>query len=116
MPNVIQLNRAPADSAVLRRLPHLSADALRFVVALLAYRSLTGRTGLVRVSEIMDAHGIDPCFSVIDELLDAGVMGQRDDGTVVYHPIILSMMPPTASSAASHCAGNVVDLSRCGHG
>jgi hypothetical protein len=94
MDNVAHLNRLPADNAVLRRLPLLSPDAMRFVLALLSFRHLTGRTGIVRMSEVIEGQGIAPKSSIINELFEAGIMGQRDDGIVVYHPIIQSMMTP----------------------
>jgi len=94
MPNVVDFDRIPADSAVLRRLPHLSPDAMRYVLALLSFRHLTGKTGIVRMSEVIRAQGIAPKRSIINELFEAGIMGQRDDGIVVYHPIIQSMMTP----------------------
>lgn len=92
MQKVVSLNRMPASSAVLRRLPHLSHDAMQFVLALLAFRHLTGKTGIVRMSEVINVQGIAPKSSIIDELFDAGVMGQREDGIVVYHPVIQDMM------------------------
>ena len=98
MHDVVRLNRVPADSAVLRRLPHLSPDAMRFVLALLAFRYLTGKTGIVRMSEVIRAQGIAPKSGIINELLEAGIMGQRNDGIVVYHPIIQSMMTPLPAS------------------
>ena len=94
MHDVVLLNRIPSVSAVLRRLPHLSADAMRFVLALLAFRHLTGKTGIVRMSEVIRAQGIAPKSVIINELFEAGVMGQRDDGIVVYHPSIQAMMTP----------------------
>ena len=98
MHNVVSLNRVPPDNAVLRRLSHLSADAMRFVLALLSFRHLTGRTGIVRMSDVIRAHGIVPKSAIINELFEAGVMGQRDDGIVVYHPIIQAMMTPLPAS------------------
>ena len=94
MHDVVYLNRVPADNAVLRRLPHLSPDAMQFVLALLAFRHLTGKTGIVHMSEVTRAQEIAPKSKIINELFEAGVMGQRDDGIVVYHPIIQSMMTP----------------------
>ena len=75
-------------------LPHLSADAMRYLLALLAFRHLTGKTGVVRMSEVISTQGIAPKSKIINELLEAGIMGQRDDGIVVYHPIIQEMMTP----------------------
>ena len=46
------------------------------------------------MSEVIKGQGIAPKSSIINELFEAGVMGQRDDGIVVYHPIIQSMMTP----------------------
>jgi hypothetical protein len=94
MHDVVTLNRIPADSAVLRRLPNLSPDAMQYVLALLAFRHLTGRTGIVRMSEIISSHEIAPKSSIINELFEAGIMGQRKDGIVIYHPIIQAMMAP----------------------
>jgi hypothetical protein len=94
MDDVVRLNRVPADSAVLRRLPLLSSDAKRYVLALLSFRFLTGKTGIVRMSEVIRSQGIAPKSSIINELFDAGIMGRREDGIVVYHPIIQSMMTP----------------------
>ncbi len=99
MRNVVQLNQMPADSAVLRNLPRLSPGAMRFVLALLSYRHLTGRTGIVAMSEVSRASGISPKKAITDELFDAGVMGQRDDGIVVYHPLVQAMMLPEAPAA-----------------
>jgi len=113
MHDVVQLNRMPSDSAVLRRLPHLSADAMRFLLALLSFRHLTGRTGIIRMSEVIRSHGIAPKSAIINELFEAGVMGQRDDGIVVYHPIIQSMMTTLPASLRNNETGisNVVALS-----
>jgi hypothetical protein len=94
MNNVTRLNQLPADNAVLRRLPILSPDAMRYILALLSFRHLTGKTGIVRMSEVISSQGIAPKVSIINELFEAGVMGQRDDGIVVYHPIIQAMMTP----------------------
>lgn len=102
----------PSDSAVLRRLPHLSTDAMRFVLALLAFRHFTGRTGIVRMSEVIQAQGISPKSAIINELFEAGVMGQRDDGIVVYHPAIQAMMMPLPVSPDHNESGinNVIAL------
>ena len=112
MHDVVHLKRVPADSAVLRKLPHLSLDAMQFVLALPAFRHLTGKTGIVRMSEVINAHGIAPKSSIINELFEAGVMGQRDDGIVVYHPIIQAMMMPLPVSPRDNKSGisNVVAL------
>ena len=96
--NVVSLNRIPADNAVLRRLSHMSPDAMRYLLALLSFRHLTGKTGIVRMSEVISTQGIAPKSAIINELFEAGVMGQRDDGIVVYHPIIQSMMTPLPAS------------------
>jgi len=112
MAEIVHLNAVPADSAVLRRLQHLSSDAMRFVLALHVFRQLTGRSGIVRMSEIMRSQRIASSHAVVNELLDAGIMGERDDGIFVYHPAILAMMmpdcPPPGGSA--HDDGNVVSL------
>ena len=92
MHDVVRLNCVPADSSVLRALPFLSPNAMSFVLALLSFRHLTGKTGIVRMSEVISAQGIAPKSSIINELFDAGVMGQRGDGVIVYHPIIQAMM------------------------
>jgi hypothetical protein len=112
MHDVVLLNRIPADSAVLRRLPHLSSGAMRFVLALLAFRHLTGKSGIVRMSEVINAHGIAPKSAIINELFEVGIMGQRDDGIVVYHPIIQAMMMPLPVSPRDNKSGisNVVAL------
>ena len=112
MDNVEHLNQLPADSAVLRRLPFLSPDAMRFVLALLSFRHLTGKTGIVRMSEVIRGQGIAPKSSIINELFEAGVMGQRDDGIVVYHPIIQAMMTPLTEfpTASRSKENNVVAL------
>ena len=112
MHDVVRLNRVPADSAVLRRLPHLSLDAMRFLLALLAFRHLTGKTGIVRMSEVIRAQGIAPKSGIMNELFEAGIMGQRDDGIVVYHPIIQSMMTPLPASPRYKVSGlrNVIAL------
>jgi hypothetical protein len=113
MHDVVHLNPIPADSAVLRCLPHLSKDAMRYLLALLSFRHLTGRTGIVRMSEVIRSHGIAPKSAIINELFEAGVMGHRDDGIVVYHPIIQSMMTPLPASPRHNEPGinNVVALS-----
>ena len=98
MHDVVVLDRASSDSAVLRHLPHLSADAMRFLLALLSFRHLTGKTGIVRMSEIISTQRIASNNSIINELFEAGIMGQRDDGIVVYHPIIQAMMTPLPAS------------------
>jgi|TARA_Y100000294_G_scaffold84735_1_gene79396 hypothetical protein len=108
MHDVVLLNRTQSDSAVLRHLPHLSADAMRYLLALLSFRHLTGKTGIVRMSEIIRTQGIAPKSAIINELLEAGIMGQREDGIVVYHPIIQSMMTPLP---ASRC-GNETEINK----
>jgi hypothetical protein len=118
MHDVVHLNRTPADNSVLRALPFLSPDAMSFVLALLSFRHLSGKTGIVRMSEVIDAQGIAPKSSIINELFAAGVMGQRGDGIIVYHPIIQAMM---ASLPISRCdkgwdKGNVVELPVSKHG
>ena len=112
MHNVVLLDRIPSDSAVLRRLPHLSSDAMRYLLALLSFRHLTGKTGIVRMSEVISTQGIAPKSKIINELLEAGVMGQRDDGIVVYHPIIQEMMTPLPVSRCNNDSGssNVIAL------
>jgi len=72
----------------------ISPDAMRYLLALLAFRHLTGKTGIVRMSEVISTQGIAPKSKIINELLEADIMGQRDDGIVVYHPIIQAMMTP----------------------
>ena len=98
MSDVVRLNSLPADSAVLRSLPYLSSDAMQYILALLSFRYLTGKTGIVRMSEVICSQGIAPKCSIINELFDAGIMGQREDGIVIYHPIIQSMMTPLSAS------------------
>ena len=105
MHDVVRLNRIPADNAVLRRLPHLSPDAMRYLLALLSFRHLTGKTGIVRMSEIIRTQGIAPKSAIINELLEAGIMGQSEDGIVVYHPIIQSMMTPLPVSRCGNESG-----------
>jgi hypothetical protein len=111
--NVVSLNLDPVNSAVLRKLPHLSPDAMQFVLALLAFRHLTGKSGIVRMSEVISAQGIAPKSAIINELFEAGVMGQREDGIVVYHPIIQAMMTPLPISRRDNesVTSNVVALS-----
>ncbi len=112
MHDVVRLNRVPADSAVLRRLPYLSPDAMQYVLALLAFRHLTGKTGIVRMSEVISTQRIAPKNSIINELFDAGVMGQREDGIVIYHPIIQAMMTSLPVSPCDNEPGtnNVIAL------
>ena len=112
MHDVVLLNRIPSDNAVLRHLPHLSTDAMRYLLALLAFRHLTGKTGIVRMSEVISTQRIAPKSKIINELLEAGVMGQRDDGIVVYHPIIQEMMTPLPVSPCDNEPGisNVIAL------
>ena len=112
MHDVIPFNGIPSDSAVLRRLTDLSADAMQFVLALLAFRHLTGKSGIVRMSDVIEVQGIAPKSAIINELFEAGVMGQRDDGTVVYHPIIQLMMTPLPIFPGDNDSGttNVVAL------
>ena len=105
MPNVVEFKRIPADNAVLRRLPHVSQDAMRYVLALLSFRHLTGKTGVVRMSEVINTQGIAPKSGIINELFEAGIMGQRDDGIVVYHPIIQTMMTPLPASPRGNNSG-----------
>ena len=112
MNNVTRLNQLPADNAVLRRLPILSPDAMRYILALLSFRHLTSKTGIVRMSEVINSQGIAPKVSVINELFEAGVMGQRDGGIIVYHPIIQSMMTPLPVSPSfnSACTNSVTQM------
>jgi hypothetical protein len=91
--NVVPLNRIPTDRTVLRRLPLLSTDAMRFVLALLSFRFLAGRSGIILMSDVIEESGIAPTSAIVGELLDAGVMGQRSDSIIVYHPILIEMMP-----------------------
>ena len=118
MDNIVSLNRVPANSAVLRKLPHLSPDAMQFVLALLAFRHLTGKSGIVRMSEVINAQGIAPRSKIINELFEAGIMGQRDDGIVIYHPIIQAMMTPLPVSRRYKNSeiGNVITLPTTGRG
>ena len=113
MHDVVHLHRVPLDSAVLRRLPLLSPDAMRYLLALLSFRHLTGRTGIVRMSEVNRSNGIAPKSAIINELFESGVMGHRDDGIVVYHPIIQAMMTPLPTSPRHNEPGvsNVIALS-----
>ena len=64
------------------------------------------------MSEVIEAHGIAVKGAIIHELFEAGVMGQRDDGVVVYHPIIQTMMSPLPKfqSAISSTENNIVAL------
>ncbi len=57
---------------------------MRFVLALLTFRHLISRTGIIHLSEVVKESGVAPTIGIIDELLDAGVMGQRDDDIIVY--------------------------------
>ena len=118
MHDVVLLNRIPSDSAVLRHLPYLSTDAMRYLLALLAFRHLTGKTGIVRMSEVISTLGIAPKSKIINELLEAGIMGQRDDGIVIYHPIIQEMMTPIPVSRCDNETGtsNVIALSKIKRG
>jgi hypothetical protein len=112
MHDVVRFNRIPADSSVLRTLPFLSPDAMSFVMALLSFRHLTGKTGIVRMSEVISKQGIALKSSIINELFEAGIMDQRDDGIVVYHPIIQAMMAalPASSYQDKTRLNNVVPL------
>ena len=112
MHDVVFLDRVPSDSAVLRHLPHLSEDAMRYLLALLSFRHLTGKTGIVRMSEVVRTHGIAPKSVIINELFEAGIMGQRDDGIVVYHLTIQAMMAPLPASPRDLESGvsNVIAL------
>ena len=112
MHDVVQLNSTPSDSAILRRLPHLSPDAMRFVLAVLTYRAVTGRTGIVRASNILRAHGIAVASAVFNELFEAGIIRQSDDSVIVYHPAILMMMAPksTPCMGGSPAKSNLVNL------
>jgi hypothetical protein len=67
---------------------------MRFVLAAITFRHLTGRAGIIRVSEVTEDSGIAPTSAIVGELLDADVMGQRSDGIIVYHPILIEMMSP----------------------
>ena len=112
MQNVVSLHRLSADSAVLRKLPHLSPDTMRFVLAILTYRSLTGRTGLVRMSEIGEVNGLAATGAIINELFDASLVGLREDGVVIYHPALIEMMPTdiSFSSASFQSRDNVIPI------
>lgn len=52
---------------------------MRFVLLLLTFRHLISRAGIIHLSEVVKESGGAPTIGIIDELLDAGVMGQRDD-------------------------------------
>ena len=54
--------------------------------------------GHVRMPEVINSQGIAPKTSIINELFEAGIMGQRDDGIVIYHPIIQAMMASLPAS------------------
>ena len=112
MHDVVRLNSISSDSAVLRQLPHLSPDAMRFVLAVLTYRAVTGRTGIVRASDILGAHGIAVASAVFNELFEAGIIRQSDDSVIVYHPAILTMMAPksTPCMGGSAAKSNLVKL------
>ena len=112
MHDVVQLNSTPSDSAVLRQLPHLSPDAMRFVLAVLTYRALTGRTGIVRASDILRANGIAMASAVFNELFEAGIIRQSEDSIIVYHPAIVMMMAPgsTPRMGGNPAKSNLVNL------
>ena len=80
-------------------------SVMQFVLALLAFRYLTGKTGIVRMSEVIRTQGIAPKSGIINELFEAGIMGQRNDGIVVYHPIIQAMMTPLPASPCDNESG-----------
>ena len=113
MHDVVQLNSIPSDSAILRRLPHLSPDAMRFVLAVLTFRAVTGRTGIVRASNILRAHGIEVASAVFNELFEAGIIRQSEDNIIVYHPAIVMMMAPgsTPRIGGNPAKSNLVNLS-----
>jgi hypothetical protein len=112
MHDVVHLGRMLADRAVLRRLPCLSPDAMQFILALLSFRHLTGRTGIVSMSEVIRENGIAPKSSIINELFEAGVMDMHDDGIVVYHPTIQAMMSsgPAVTYEDIQQQNNVIQL------
>ncbi len=112
MHDVVQLNSTPSDSAVLRQLPHLSPDAMRFVLAVLTFRAVTGRTGIVRASNILRAHGIEVASAVFNELFEAGIIRQSEDSIIVYHPAIVMMMAlgPAPRMGGSPAKTNLVNL------
>ena len=64
------------------------------------------------MSEVISTQGIAPKSKIINELLEAGVMGQRDDGIIVYHPIIQAMIMPLPVSRCDNESGinNVIVL------
>ena len=66
------------------------------------------------MSEVISTQGIAPKSSIINELLEAGIMGQRDDGIAVYHPIIQAMMTPLPVSRCDNGSGtsNVIALTK----
>ena len=113
MLNVVSLDRIPPANTVLRRLACLSPDAMRFVLAVLAFRHLKGRTGTVPMSEIVARQKFSLKSEIIYELMEAGVIRQCDDGTVVCHPIIQEMMAPLPASPCDIQSGtnNVIAFS-----
>jgi len=64
------------------------------------------------MSEVISTQGIAPKSKIINELLEAGIMGQREDGIIVYHPIIQAMMTPLPVSPCGNESGvsNVIAL------
>jgi hypothetical protein len=64
------------------------------------------------MSEVISTQGIAPKSKIINELLEAGIMGQREDGIIVYHPIIQAMMTPLPVSPCGNELGvsNVIAL------
>lgn len=96
MAEVINLNVLPSECSVLRRLPHLSAQAQSFVLAVLSFRRVTGVHGVKRLSDIGRAYDIDVSDQVVGELIDAGVFATGADGVMRFHPAIISMMAPNA--------------------
>jgi hypothetical protein len=105
MPNVVHLDCLRPDSAILRKLPYLSHEAMRYVLAFLVFRSITGRTGIVSLSEVLHMQGDVPKFAIINELFDAGVIGQREDGVLIFHPVIATMLPCGYKAVAKSYVG-----------
>jgi hypothetical protein len=57
-----------------------------------------------------------PKFSIVNELLSAGILDQRDDGVIIYHQVIEAMMPFNCGATTELCRrrGNVAKLSEYG--
>jgi hypothetical protein len=87
-------------------------------MSFIVYRAVTGRTGIAKMSDILRDQNNLPKLFIVNELLSAGILNQRDDGVLVCHHALEAMMPFDSGSTTNleRKKDNVVKLSEHGRG